>query len=430
MKPKNWLADLAKGMFWLPEKPEHQVPGIIVNRDGRLRLELIGTFSEDSEGFPEGAFYPYICGWLSNGGELTLVTCSSSVSFSAPGMSTEQSSFAVALKGRHFEAHTDLGFDQVGVHFSGLADWIGVSGLETNFETSEDGKRVWTARYVQPGSIDYLRGDGTSVRFHSTASFPGERGRFDIALMQDCTVTLKFPAEVEISALQEQVHELHLLLRLFSGLELGATYDFVCNDRFREGVREQRLPIFLNRQQPREEIASPKTKIAHLDTFVPFSEVRADFEKYLEQWSGVRRKYGAAIDASLASHVKMNLENRFLNLVNSLQRYAEADAGSKLRLDEVLPMYLQPYCREVVASKAATLIKHTRHYYTHYSSELADKAADGADLANAVDLLDILNRCALLERLGIDRGQVRSWIANSHRFRDYLHMNRWKALGG
>jgi hypothetical protein len=428
MKPKNWLADLAKGMFWLPEKPEHQVPGIIVNRDGRLRLELIGTFSEDSAVL-QGAFYPHICGWLSNGGELTLLTCSSSVSFNAPGMSTEQSSFAVALKGRHFEALSDLVFDQVGVHFSGLSDWIGVSGLDTRFDASEDGKRVWTARYVQPVSIDYRRPDGMFLSFHSTASFPGECGRFDVALMQECTVTLKYPSEAEISALREDVHELQLLLRLFSGLELEATYDFVCNGRFRDGERDQRLPIFLNQRKPRQEVVKPKTNFAQLDTFVPFSEVRADFDKYLERWSAVRRKYGAAVDASLVNVVSMTLENRFLNLVNSLHRYAEVDAGRRLRLDQVLPMYLDPYCREAVASKALTLIKHTRHYYTHYSSDFVDKAADGADLANAVELLDILNRCALLERLGIDRECVRSWVADSRTFREYLHMNRWKALG-
>lgn len=426
MKPKNWLSDLAKGMFFLPESPSREVPGIIVSRGDRLRLELIGTFSDDeAAGLTfQSRRYPLICGWLSQGGPITLVSCSGSETFNAPGMSTEQISFAVAIKGHRFNAQDDLHFDSICVHFSDLSTWIGASGLHTEIELTDSltKKIVWKARYEQPKSLCFSMLNGATLKIHFTASFPASSGAGDVALKQECLVA---SSGESLDKLRSRAYHLQLLIKLLSGYKIQATFDSVKQCEIVEGGKPVAMPLYLNRKDGTDAEAN---RPHFADALVPFAEISDVLQRCIDKWMDIIAIYGDAVLVSLADVSGLPLQTRLLNLVNSLQRYSEADLGKKVVISAVLPKMLGPYCSSTVTDRAVDLIESSRHYFTHFNPTFSDRAASGAELANLVDLLDLVNRCALLERLDFKPVQIKDWVSKSLRFKDHLSMDRWSNI--
>jgi hypothetical protein len=429
MKQDRWLKDLAKGMFYLPDDPSNEVPGIVVNRGGRYQLELIGTFSKNSLHIGEPSIsYPCVCGWLSEGGPVTLVGCWSSFSIHAPGMNTERCSFSYALKGHSFLSANSLRFAKVNAYISGLSAWLGVGGVTEEFEFELDSSKLksWLAKYVQPERLTYELTSEVTLVIHFTFKKDGS-AQSNISFEVDCGVEVACASEKDLLAIRKFVYGFQLLLMLFSGRRMDVAHNAVYSNQVIDpgGERLAALPIFFN-----DELREEKDQdIPHwFDFFIPFSAVKNDFQNSLRRWSDMLELYGEAVGTSLFDSPQITLQTRFLNLTNSLHQYVETDSNKRVSLIEALRQLLEPYCTQTFTSSVLKKIESSRHYYTHYNPLLAAKAAVGADLANMVDFLDMINRCALLERLGFSRDQVKDWISKSHRFNDRLSMNRWKGL--
>lgn len=445
------LSDLLKdsplGFFWLPGQHERQVPGAIVERDGVLQLELIELLAEASDcASTKGpSFYPVIHGWLSKGGAVSLYNCVSGHNESIPGNEWERCSFAYAIKQRP-ENEEDLYSDDASidllrlanVHLGGLAEWVRLNGLQQHRQADATihGGRRWTASYVLPEPRIYRVDPGLTVKLLATYQISNV-GFLGLQLLQDATLEVSVDEARPFAELESKVHSVRQLLMLLSGLELRPTWNHV--GRVSDA---ETLPVFRN-HMPR---LSAEPAHLQLRTLVPFEDISAELPELLSKWGGVLTAYGEAVATSLcAPYLAHTSETKISNLVNCLVRYAEANADGKTafgnflkkinrahdRTAYVVEESVRRYCpnaREDFIREVSKEVEDARHYYTHFNPGLKVDAAVGARLANLIDFLDVINRCTLLEKLGLDRDRILQWVHKSHEYSRRFRMERFKEL--
>jgi hypothetical protein len=422
------LSDLLKdsplGSFWLPGQEHRRVPGVIVERGGVLQLELMEPLAEesDSSSTNEPSSYPVIRGWLSKGGPVTLFNCPAGRNQSIPGNEWERCSFAYAVQERSLGGAEDDLFDKANFRLGGLVEWTRLNGLQDGWQADSavQGGRRWTASYALPEPRVYRFDPGVTVKLFATCHFSNV-GFLGLQLLQDVTLEVSFENAWPFRELELKVHSVRLLLMLLSGLELRPTWNHVGRV---SGV--ETLPVFRN-HKPR-----PSAEPAHLQarSFVPFEDISAELPELLSKWGGVQMAYGDAVAASLFTpHLSHTHETKISNLVNCLVRYAEADTGKKVLVETVLDKAVRRY-RPTASNEFVSALKErieaTRHYYTHFNPSKKEMAAEGAELANVVDFMDVINRCVLLEKLGLDRDRVLQWVYKSREYSRRFRMERFR----
>lgn len=86
------------GYFWLPETPEHQLPGTLtVSSGGRIELEVLGLFGGSESHILEETPAPRIVGITEQWGAVTLDRCFEIGRTSAAGGITKTRVFAHLL---------------------------------------------------------------------------------------------------------------------------------------------------------------------------------------------------------------------------------------------------------------------------------------------------------------------------------------------
>lgn len=433
------LKDSPLGWFWLPDQVDQQVAGVIIERNDKLRLELIEPFAERplSTSTDERNFYPVICGWLSRGGAITLFSCSAGTSVNIPGNEWEFCSFAFAIQGQPLENAEDFLFNKATVHLTGLVDWTALNGLKEGWQENiaVHGGRTWTASYVLPEPRVFQADDGLMIKLHATCH-SSTVGRFGTQFLQDAVLEVALQKGVAFLEMESKVHGIRQLLMLLSGLELRPTWNQVVRVS-----NEDALSVFYNcAPRPDLEPAPPV-----LRTFVPFEDVSGELVGLLNRWVDVQKKYGDAVATGLFTlYLPHTYETKVSNLVNCLVWYAEADAGGELALKQgvrplkggvaayVVEKTVRRY-RPTVSSDFIRDLKekiaNTRHYYTHFNPAKKEFAAEGAELANLVDFLDVLNRCVLLEKLGLETDRILQWVHKSHEYGERFRMRRFQGFG-
>lgn len=439
------LKDSPLGVFWLPGQEGRQVPGVIVERGGVLRLELIERLVEaPGASLAKGyAFYPVIHGWLSKGGAISLYKCVSGINSNIPGNEWEGFSFDYAIKQRTENAEDlyskDASIDLLrlaNVQLGGLAEWTSLNGLQEQWHTDDtvQGGRRWTANYVLPEPRVYRVDPGLTVKLLATCHFSNV-GFLGLQLLQDVTLEVSFEEARSFAELESKVHSIRLLLMLLSGLELRPTWNHV-----RRASDAETLPVFRN-HMPR---LSAEPAHLQLRTVVPFEDISVELPGLFSKWEGVQSAYGDAVATSLFTpYLAHTSEIKISNLVNCLVRYAEADAGGKTAFGKLLKKIdrdgdrtayvieegfrrYRPNAREDFIRDVSKEVENARHYYTHFNPHLKEDAAEGARLANLVDFLDVINRCVLLDKLGLGRDRIIQWVQKSHEYSKRFRMERFK----
>ena len=119
-----------KGVWWLPENPDHEITGILTfDPYGRSELELFGSYKE---GFSkETRNQPIILGAGERGQAITLVYCNDLGTGWSHGQYVwikPKYRVVFVIQGHHFKCVEDISFDKIWVKFYGLKTWTS-SGL-------------------------------------------------------------------------------------------------------------------------------------------------------------------------------------------------------------------------------------------------------------------------------------------------------------
>ncbi|MCE2488645.1 MAG: hypothetical protein J4G17_01535 [Anaerolineae bacterium] len=114
-----------KGVWWLPENPDHEITGILTfDPQGNSELELFGSYKKGLSELPMNQ--PIILGAGENGKAITLVDCIDL----GTGRTVSQFQWVksryipyLIIQGHHFNSVEEVSFERVKVSFCGFTEW-------------------------------------------------------------------------------------------------------------------------------------------------------------------------------------------------------------------------------------------------------------------------------------------------------------------
>ncbi|KAA5837086.1 hypothetical protein F1721_04495 [Saccharopolyspora hirsuta] len=199
------------GLWWLPDKPDEKVPGVLrYDAEGGLLLSLIGTFEDrimttGSSGWTEvheGTRTWEVMHGVAELREITLLGCvpkSTRRTFGARVKSPETQTMtaATAIVGAHVNGEEDAAFSMAEVSVDDLGLWAASSVFE-GFLGAPDGKIDGTGRLsVKPVEGQSVVVDDTEYRLVHTHTLPyfDQRKGGAVGRMRDTVSICVAPAE-------------------------------------------------------------------------------------------------------------------------------------------------------------------------------------------------------------------------------------------
>lgn len=443
-----------RGVWFLADKPETQVPGILTflpEEGGRLELEGgFGDFRTDATGPPPSP--PIILGRTRDFDNVTLYQCiRTSVSWKFPPSAVSQSVFYVKtiFFGAHFAEPQSVIFDRFHVRYSHLDHWL---NLDTQRVRREDNKTVVSIEDPEP--IPFLSTEDykAEVRFRNQV----EPSRTEIRALQYAYVTLISSRPRHFGEFLEFVYYLQNFLAL--------------------GVGDRVYPVQVRGVGPSDRVASvlysfpwlPSTQreIRPYDMVFTYHDAPGRLPALLDQWvtrSEVLRPVYESYFGNLY-HPAMYIEQRFLSLIQALESYHRlARPGYELppeqhhrRIAEILASAPQAHRkwleRKLDHSNEVTLrvriqqlademsdlfqpprrnefvekVVTTRHYMTHFSPELKPRVASDDELVAIVQKLKFLLTLFLLKETGFSRDDVLAFVDRNPRLKEEVASAWWE----
>ena len=128
-----------KGLWWLPERTDNQIPGTLTVEKNKISLETIGVLDNDNPlthySDRNAPHYDVIWGISSEAKEISIFNCYESISlnFSSPFAIAHYSAQVVAV-GRHIGSLEELGNYDVTAYIEELSYWFKPNCLHSNLE--------------------------------------------------------------------------------------------------------------------------------------------------------------------------------------------------------------------------------------------------------------------------------------------------------
>lgn len=474
-----WLP--AHGPTGPPTDESRKLSGTLTIAKGEAKLSVLGSFghgvlstSESVTVFsPVASAVPRVLGLTTNGKPVTLESCvpvHGSTSF--PGIGTTIYRSAAAVLGAWFSEDEEISFQEIAVRTSELDTWVSVSGFASSItgETQPDtGHFVPTAfdvHFEPSPSIAIPLDHGTDARIDFQVRQSGMRAvTVEVSISQTASIHIRCPDMQPLEGVWKLVNQ----LRNFLSLAIGRPETILSVTGFRDDLIRQgsdsRSPLELfwpipHNPDPPGRLLDPSEMLFTLPEADPsISDVMRAWFSHQDLFEPVLNLY-----FGMLYHPDMYSDVRFLAYAQAIETYdfrrrdpheldpdahrkrmAEIISGApqwedwlRMRLASSNYLVLDQRIRDVlgecpdVSAKIVgdapeetdafvRLFKRSRNYYTHYSPDLADKAAKGAELHLLTVRLRAIIEMSLLRELGFSCGAIDRILDRVQRYAEIHH---------
>lgn len=447
-----------QGNWHLPSL-EEMVGGILTfEPDEGAHLELFGGFScWDPFNLPSGI--EIILGTAVGGRAITLLECScTSRRNSGYGMtSMEYLKFSVrfVLIDAHIEKLEALKFNKIVAHIHNLREWVGISGLNVEYDDFSDRREI-KAAYKQPVNIEFEIDHATTGKLVFDRKTSGRhRVAFEFSLEQDLKLEIASTESMPLEQLLKKVtiFQNFLILALYHPtfiLEIALESDSIVRSYDGFGNIPTSITLLAS-QQYKVDFFDPK-KNEH-ELFFTYKNIAQPFPKMIKVWYQKYEQldhimYLLFQQFYLRSHFT---ENSFLNLAQAIESYHErsrpltkmpksdyermrnsllATSASEYqewlkgmftfgnsptlhqRLADIISQFIGTdlHWISVDHERFIQQIKWSRNYYTHLGKELESKALKSYDLYKASLKLKLILSICFLTEMGIEIDTISGWL--------------------
>ena len=370
------------GIFWLPSKPEEQVPGRFRfdTADGGT-LTLIGSFGglDTFNNTDERVPYQRILG-IAGKKLLTLDRClETSKSFEVPGFLRQAFHVSHVLAGAHFENDEALAFESITVTIDNLPQWLGRTGLSFSIEEREGevqrlrlelnplpSEEVTTEAHSVELTYSYgVNGDHlTRSTFENGAGFrlsrPNPSGLFEDlyplagALQDLVTIAVDAPCLIDTVRLRH----MDLIKEMPSGKQV-----------------HEPVELWLQNRDRAKTLSKPRLGYEMLFTFEQIGGLEG-----VSRWLDVASEYRPALDSLLSLRYGgvMYVESRLLNMVQAAETFHRLRFPNHVRPPEEYKAFKRALVNQVQQESRQWL-----HEQLQYSNEprLKQRLLDLAEFA-------------------------------------------------
>lgn len=301
-----------KGHWWLPENENNKITGLLyTSDDGRQYLELFGCF-EETPFLTNVIKYDIINGFSSKGKYYTLFdTFVYNQSFSMPGFTNTTILINIIFEDLYVNSPDEIRFNSIFTTFKYLDDWILINGFKIN----TDNIKKQNIEYLEPDALQYNINNTFTLYIRFNA-YPSSRA------INTKEITIKQNIEIELVSennsldwFLEKIQAFKYLLMLL--MNNPTKYLYL---KGKSSKTDRIITIYFNLNNEFQ----LKDSMGIFDALVPFNKLKSRFSDIINTWFSLYNNYKSSFILFFESIYllnKLNLENKYLNIVHSLESY-------------------------------------------------------------------------------------------------------------
>lgn len=447
------------GNWWLPDKPDHKVPGVLRYDAGSIVLELIGNLHNDQSTFgvidSDGVQPPLINGQCA-GQYYCVYRCflkTANTQFPTTD-STSKYDGQYLFAGVAFESEEDMKFVKLEVSFDHLEHWIG----QLVFSAPDlSNKEEFTRKYRHPAQLS-IRCDSITSTVTTDSRLETSGGYFEDKWTYTSSVIVAPDDGLDFNTALQRHADLRNLLTLCVGNRVFTKYFTIHSPFEKQGdtdVSYQADVLFSERSRRLEK------PIGHWEMLFHYQTIKEQFPALLNNWfsrsAELRTSYDLLFGTIYSDDLYVRLQ--FLNMIHAIENFdRHRNASHYLSEEEYDPIRqtianaipstleddhkaslknrikygneyslrkrlsglyasLTPESQQIVCRCDKSFLNkvvETRNYFTHYTPALEIEAwTHPVQLFHATERLRFLLIILLLRDLGLDEPLIANSIKNN-----------------
>jgi len=418
-----------KGMWFLPNKPDEQVAGILYfNPNESINLELIGSLGKNngiSFILEPQLHFQVIHGIVYNNNKvskITLFDCYFSGTYNSScefALSKFQCSYL--LVGKFINTKEDRVFDRIRVYFPCLIDWYPYRSIKHNMQFDNDGYIYqWEVgseknKYLKTFSID----DNSNLILNAYAGFNASDKAYnlyqDAYLEIECSIKSSFAELYHKADLFRDFLSLAVLTDVpFSEILLYDNDDFQQLNDNKKSMNVTQLYFVTERYST--------DKYPFYNYLFRFTDVEPVFADIIRKWYNESNQL-APIRQHLIKSITYNKvfdSVDFLVVIQAIEGfYLRFISNRKENLKTKLEKLYDKFNTIAVLNNNIVDTDKTvtsRHYYSHFF-EKEPNVCDGLELFDITKKLKLLLICCVLSVVGFSNDEINAFLNNSNKIR-------------
>lgn len=443
------------GYFWLPEKEEKKIPGILsIDDGGKIELEIVGHFNDALESLNDNDDLSRIIGHIEKDGLVTLDNCfysKKNVSFG--GISKSKIRANKVFSGAAWGKDEIVTFNTFSFSVDCLDEWIGISGINVDNEWHSN---TATISYSKPEKIVYLLDNGMKLEICFAYTLPGFPNITEAKITQRAYFRLdseKLRDLSEFTAIAFKITNLMCFAmdEIVTLNNVSATSSEIQHKL--DNDKQYPIPISIYYQSIPFVEKRPK-KNWH-EMLFNFGTIKTDAQQVLNNWLNAYEYLYPALNLyfSTKTGAQKYLEGKFLALAQGLETYhrrtssetlMESESfesmvaeilngcpkehvdwlqgrlmhGNEINLSKRLKRIIEPFKNHLGTSSERTKILRkivdTRNYLTHYSENLKEDSAKGKDLWILCQKMEAIFNLHFLKVVGFTGEKINGVVENCY----------------
>jgi hypothetical protein len=423
-----------KGKWFLPEKPEDRISGILKfdSYDG-AKLELIGNFEHplNKDGIilgitSESKLITLYRSFFSSHGSIVLL------SDSETGPPLVEYSANFILENVHLSTGDEFKFQEIRAEINNIDEWLNITGFAIKDDPT---KYEIDLKYKLPSPIKFSISHDLEGQFNFVLK-PAGRSAFTRS------VTLNQRVELLISS--RSYHDLDTILDymfFFQNFLILASYektlpiaisllsDKILKYSASEEKTKKRISVYFSISS-----RSRKNRLkAKYEMLFNYDSIKPNFDTIIQNWyksyQTLRPTYNLLFEQFFQN--ERFSENSFLNLAQAAESFHRTITGKKKpnlkeRLTELVTIYSNKILDNMISDKVEFVnqILHSRNYYTHYSKP-GLYVLKGFQLFILSEKLKALLVNAILIEVGLDKMKLEAGYDNL-KYMHFSHLHKWR----
>ena len=408
------------GFFWLPEKPENRLPGILrISESGEVKLEAVGSF-RDYRAVLEGADIDRIVGMIEEGMLVTLDRCISQREPFGKGLSKSIFYAHFAFIGCACDKQEALQFSKVTFSVDGLNEWLAVSGFKLVGDLESQGCSI---HYRDPERISLTLPNEIEMDFSFThTQFSKLSPTVKRGIEQSSYVSLSLNKPRTVEYLLSLVNQMCLFLSFAVDQNISIEY-------IQLGDKENPLSS-IDMYGEIGHHSEDRSRIRLGEMLFTYENIGRHIEQALTGWIESYEKFEPAFNlyfASRSGDVRY-LDVRFLMLAQGMEILHRKSSRESLslrgRVERMADCFRGLFGGQKQRRCFSKKVADTRNYLTHYSSRDEKKAASEDELMNLYRKVEALFQVHILRQIGFDEKSIEFIARENDVLRDKLGLAR------
>lgn len=465
-----------KGTWFLPSNTEIRISGILIfDPINGAELELYGSFQEMGAIYitPQDNSEFIILGITSDSKPITLYNSFRRKTNGRTFVRNQEAGIPIVsyysnyvLLGHHFLKEDDLKFTSMNFQLTNLAGWVVRNGFSYDLNSEHIQKKIIEIKYQLPESINFEIDDNCTGKINFSTSTPTLKiPQIKMEIVEELEIEINAKTEISFQEFKSYLSKFQnfLVLALYEStqpMSVQFKNKTIFTDYGELGKIQSKIELF---QVNSKNFSKEKS---HFEMLFNYPSISSNFSTMMKNWFKKYELLEPAFNLLFEQFYNNSrfTVNTFLNLAQSAEtfharlhnhtrinktEYVEMkktileltpekyhswlndqfnfgnNLNLEVRLTELVKKYNNDLIDEIIIDKIEFVkqVKHSRNYYTHYSTNLKKNALEGIELMRLTDKLKMLLVSAFLHEIGIPKNQISEFFRNA-RWQIFQHLTK------